>query len=56
MSWRDRARQIMTTPELDSLSPISPVFTQMLTTPELASALATLSVLTQRRQEQASVY
>lgn len=33
MAWQDRARQ-------------------MLTTPELASALATLSVLTQRRQEQ----
>nr|KAG5711307.1 hypothetical protein BaRGS_006004 [Batillaria attramentaria] len=35
MAWQDRARQ-------------------MLTTPELASALATLSVLTQRRQEQAA--
>ena len=33
MAWQDRARQ-------------------MLTTPELASALATLSVLSQRRQEQ----
>lgn len=36
MAWQDRARQ-------------------MLTTPELASALATLSVLSQRRQEQVSL-
>ena len=37
MAWQDRARQ-------------------MLTTPELASALATLSVLSQRRQEQVSKF
>lgn len=37
MAWQDRARQ-------------------MLTTPELAAALATLSVLTQRRQEQVCTF